>query len=139
MSGSISGLRSICLLSFYQLATDAGETYGLVPTTVLYAATAYFLNYLISNCQKVHFILNYNSYFSAFAVYLPLRLGFFFSLRKDRGVGLQVLSLFGNENIASDARNNSADTITSPEGTHTHTHQYRSATPTGGWNALIFQ
>jgi hypothetical protein len=53
---------------------------------------------------------------------LPLRLGFFFSLRRDLGVGLLVLSLFGNENIARDARNSRADTITSPDSTHTHTH-----------------
>jgi hypothetical protein len=55
---------------------------------------------------------------------LPLRLGFFFSLRRDLGVGLQVLSLFGNENIARDAKNNRADTITSPG--KIYTHQYCS-------------
>jgi hypothetical protein len=53
---------------------------------------------------------------------LPLRLGFFFSLRRDLGVGLLVLSLFGNENMASDARNSKADTITSPDITHTYQH-----------------
>jgi hypothetical protein len=71
-------------------------------------------------------------------MYLPLRLGFFFSLRIDLGVGLQVLNLFGNENIARDARNNSADTITSPDGTYTH--QYSTVTTKkhiyiSGWNA----
>jgi hypothetical protein len=54
-------------------------------------------------------------------VNLPLRLGFFFfSLRSDLGVGLLVLNLFGNENIAREARNRRDDTITSPDETHRH-------------------
>jgi len=54
------------------------------------------------------------AHLAKYASQLPLRLGFFFSRRRDLGVGLLVLSRFGNENMARDARKSRADTITSP-------------------------